>query len=137
MGGKMTPSFNRAAYTDLLSQVTPKVIETEAEYEQTLAQVEALAFDKHRTTEQTALYKLLVLLVEAYEVEHYPMPEISPVEILNHILESSGTKPADLVGLLGSGDLVAEILDGRKPITQSQAQILSDRFKVSPSLFIQ
>ncbi len=132
----MTLTFDRAAYTDLLSQVTPKVIETEAEYEQTLAQVEALAFNKNRTAEQTALYKLLVLLVEAYEAENYPMPEISPVEILNHILESSGTKPADLVGLLGSNDLVTEILDGRKPITQSQAQILGDLFKVSPGLFI-
>ncbi|KAB1987047.1 helix-turn-helix domain-containing protein, partial [Haemophilus parainfluenzae] len=74
--------------------VVPRVIETDAEYEQTLAQVEALAFDTNRTTEQTAIYKLLTLLVEAYESEHYPMPEISPVEILNHILDASGTKPA-------------------------------------------
>lgn len=133
----MTLTFDRAAYTDLLSQVAPKIIETEAECEQTLAQVEALAFNTNRAAEQTAVYKLLVLLVEAYEAEHYPMSEISPVKILNHILEASGTKPADLVGLPGTGDLVAEILDGRKPITQSQAQILGDRFQVSPSLFIQ
>jgi hypothetical protein len=38
----------------------PKIIETEAEYEQTLATVEALTLNHNRTPEQTALYKLLV-----------------------------------------------------------------------------
>jgi HTH-type transcriptional regulator/antitoxin HigA len=66
----MTGTFDRSAYTDLLSQVTPKVIETEEEYEATLAAVESLVFNRNRTTEQTALCKLLVLLVEAYEEEH-------------------------------------------------------------------
>jgi HTH-type transcriptional regulator/antitoxin HigA len=51
--------------------------------------MEALAFNTNRTAEQTAVYKLLVLLVEAYEAEHYPMSEISPVKILNHILEAA------------------------------------------------
>lgn len=68
----MDSTFDRIAFTDLLSQVTPKVIETEAEYEQTLAVVESLAFNQNRTAEQTALYKLLVLLVEAYETNIIP-----------------------------------------------------------------
>ncbi len=133
----MTLTFDRSVYTDLLSQVTPKVIETEAEYEQTLAIVESLAFNQNRTPEQTALYKLLVLLVEAYEAEYYPMPEASPVEVLNHILEASDTKPLDLVGLIGSSTVVSEIVNGKRSINEAEAKILSDRFKVSPSLFMQ
>jgi HTH-type transcriptional regulator/antitoxin HigA len=131
----MTLTFDRSAYTDLLSQVTPKVIETEVEYEQTLAVVESLAFNQNRTAEQTALYKLLVLLVESYEVEYYPIPDASPVEVLNHILEASDTKPVDLVGLIGSSSVVSEILNGTRAISKAEAKILSDRFKVSPSLF--
>jgi HTH-type transcriptional regulator/antitoxin HigA len=133
----MTLTFDRSAYTDLLSQVTPKVIETEVEYEQTLAVVESLAFNQNRTAEQTALYKLLVLLVESYEVEYYPIPDASPVEVLNHILEASDTKPVDLVGLIGSSSVVSEILNGTRAISKAEAKILSDRFKVSPSLFIE
>ena len=131
----MTLTFDRAVYTCLLSQFTPKVIETESEYEQTLAIVESLAFNQNKTAEQTALYKLLVLLVEAYEAEYYPTPEASPIEVLNHILEASDTKPADLVGLIGSSSVVAEILNGTRAINEAEAKILSDRFKVSPSLF--
>jgi HTH-type transcriptional regulator/antitoxin HigA len=131
----MTLTFDRAVYSDLLSQVTPKVIETEVEYEQTLAVVESLTFNQNRTAEQTALYKLLVLLVESYEAEHYPMSEASPTEVLNHILEASDTKPADLVGLIGSNTVVSEIMNGTRAINEAEAKILSDRFKVSPSLF--
>jgi len=69
----MFNTFDRAVYTDLLLQVTPKVIETQEEYEATLAIVESLVFNHNRTPEQTALYQLLVILLEAYEQEHYAL----------------------------------------------------------------
>jgi HTH-type transcriptional regulator/antitoxin HigA len=132
----MTLTFNRKVYTDLLSEVIPKVIETEAEYEQTLATVEALTFAQDRTPEQNALYKLLVMLVEAYEAEHYLIKEASPTEVLNHIMEASGTRQVDLVGIVGSSGVVSEIVNGKRSISKVQARVLGDRFKVSPSLFI-
>lgn len=69
----MSNTFDRAVYTDLLVHVTPKIIETEEEYQTTLAIVESLVFDHNRTPEQTAIYQLLVILVEAYEEEHYSL----------------------------------------------------------------
>ena len=114
----------------------PKVIEAKAEYEQTLAVVESLAFNQNRTTEQTALYKLLVLLLEAYETEHYPIPEASSTEVLHHILEASNTRPVDLVGLLGTEEIISEIVNGTRTMSKAEAQILANRFKVSPRLFI-
>jgi HTH-type transcriptional regulator/antitoxin HigA len=98
--------------------------------------LDVLAFNQNRTAEETALYKLLVLLVEAYEAENYSMQEISPTEALNHILEASDTTAADLVGLIGSRDVVSDILEGKKSINRTQAEILGDRFKVSPNLFM-
>jgi len=69
----MTLTFNSTVYNNLLAAVAPKAIETEQEYDRTLAIVEQLTFNKNRTPEQTALYKLLTILVEAYEVENYPI----------------------------------------------------------------
>ncbi len=66
----MTLTFDRTAYGDLLLEVTPKVIESESEYEQTPVAVEALTVNQNRTPEETTLYKLLVMLVEAYSVSH-------------------------------------------------------------------
>jgi hypothetical protein len=66
--GKMTLIFDQATYADLLTETVPQAIETEAEYERALATAEQLTFSQ-RTPEQTALYRLLVLLIEAYEAE--------------------------------------------------------------------
>lgn len=132
----MTLTIDPAVYTSLLTAVTPKVIESETEYERTLLLAEKLTFKQDRTPEETAIYKLLVTLVEAYEAENYPVPEVSPGEILRHILESSGTQQADLVGILGDCDLVSALLNGDRTISQEQAHILAKLFKVSPSLFL-
>ena len=132
----MTLTFNQTSYSNLLAEVAPKVIETEAEYDRALAIAEKLTFDRNKTPEQRAIYQLLVMLIEAYETKHYPMPTSTPQEVLLHILEASGIDRADLVGKLGSSDEVSEIIAGERVINQAQAKILGNIFKVSPNLFI-
>lgn len=133
----MILTFNLITYANLLAQAVPKVIETKEEYDRALQQVEPLHFKKDRTPEERALYKLLVLLIEAYEEEHYSMPSSPPHELLQFIMESNGMRQADLVELgLGSSGVVSEIVNGKRSISKAQAKILADRFKVSPSLFI-
>lgn len=132
----MTLTFNSTLYSELLLEVTPKVIDTEQEYERTLAMVEKITFNRNRTPEETALHKLLVMLVEAYETENYPVTESSPDEILRHIMEASDTRQVDLVGILGSSGVVSEIVNGKRAISKAQAKILGELFKVSPGLFI-
>ncbi|BAU66388.1 HTH transcriptional regulator [Stanieria sp. NIES-3757] len=81
----MTLTFNKTAYSNLLSQYTPQVIETQEEYDRALAIAEKLTFAKNRTPEEKALHKLVVTLIEAYEAENYPMEESTPYEILQHL----------------------------------------------------
>jgi HTH-type transcriptional regulator / antitoxin HigA len=132
----MTLTFDRRSYGSLLSDTVPQVIETEADYDRLLALVEPLhAKKQRRTPEEAALYKLLVVLIETYEEKTYPMPISPPNQILQHILESSGTRQEDLVGWLGSSEVVDAIVAGERPIDRTQAQLLADRFKVSASLF--
>jgi HTH-type transcriptional regulator / antitoxin HigA len=132
----MNLTFNQASYSSLLAEISPKVIETEAEYDRALAIAEKLTFDRNKTPEERAIYQLLVMLIEAYEIKHYPMPTSTPHEVLQHILEASGIDRSDLVGKLGSSDEVSEIIAGEKVISQAQARVLGDLFKVSPNLFI-
>jgi HTH-type transcriptional regulator/antitoxin HigA len=77
-----------------------------------------------------------VTLIEAYEAENYPMEQSPPHEILQHIMESSGTRQADLVGVIGSSGVVSEVVNGKRSISKAQAKALGDYFKVSPTLFI-
>ncbi|MEO6861558.1 MAG: hypothetical protein ABI180_08480 [Microcoleus sp.] len=55
---------------------------------------------------------------------------------MQHIMEASGTRQADLVGIIGSSGVVSEVVNGKRAISKAQAKALGDYFKVSPSLFI-
>jgi HTH-type transcriptional regulator / antitoxin HigA len=132
----MTLTFNQATYKNLLTEVAPKVIETEEEYDRALAIAEQLTFNPSKTPEEQAIYRLIVLLVEAYEEQHYTFPTSAPHEVLRHIMEASSTRQSDLVGKLGSSGVVSEICNGKRSISKAQARVLGDMFKVSPSLFI-
>ena len=131
----MTLTFDQSAYRNLLAEVVPVAIDTESEYERVLKVVEQLTFKKNRTTEEQALHKLLVILIEAYETQNYPMDRSAPHEILQHIMEASGIRQADLVGIIGSSGVVSEVVNGKRSISKAQAKALGDYFKVSPSLF--
>ena len=91
---------------------------------------------KNRTLEELALYRLLVVLIETYEEQQFCVPASLPHEMLQYIMECSGTRQVDLVGLLGSSGVVSEIVNGKRAMGKAQAKALGDRFKVSPSLFI-
>jgi len=132
----MTLTFDQNTYRNLLAEVAPLPIETEEEYERLLKVVEKLTFQKNRTNEEQILHKLLVVLIEAYETENYPMEQSIPHEILKHIMEASGTLQTDLVGIIGSSSVVSEIVNGKRLISKAQAKALGEYFKVSPSLFI-
>ncbi|MBC6435147.1 transcriptional regulator [Nostoc sp. HG1] len=132
----MTLTFDRANYNNLLAEVSPRAIETEEEYDRLLAVAERLTFAKNRTPEERALHKLLVTLIEVYEAQNYPIDKSEPHEILQHIMEASGTRQADLVGIIGSSGVVSEVVNGKRAISKAQAKALGDYFKVSPSLFI-
>jgi HTH-type transcriptional regulator/antitoxin HigA len=82
------------------------------------------------------LEKRLVRLIEDYDEENYPLDKSTPHEILQHILEYSGTRQADLVGIIGSSGVVSEVVNDKRSISKAQAKALAEYCKVFPSLFI-
>jgi HTH-type transcriptional regulator / antitoxin HigA len=138
----MTLTINQINYLQLWAKadISPKVIESEAEYRQFLVVAESLIAKKNlRTPEETTLLRLVVKLIEDYESEHYNLDDwgkSAPHEILQHIMTASGTKQIDLVGIIGSKGVVSEVVNGSRSISKAQAKKLGELFKVSPSLFI-
>jgi HTH-type transcriptional regulator / antitoxin HigA len=139
----MTNTISRGNYIDLLNQdrIIPKIIETQAEYEQFLAVAERLISKKQtRTPEETVLFRLLVKLIRDYEEETYDLKEwskTSPHELLQHLMEARDMKQVDLVGVLSpSKGLVSSIVNGKRSISKAQAKKLGELFNISPSVFI-
>jgi HTH-type transcriptional regulator / antitoxin HigA len=132
----MTQIIDLKVYGQLVAEVTPKVIETEDEYQQFLAVAERLTFKQVQTPEESALYDLVTMLVETYEAQHYPIDRSSPVEVLEHVIESIGIDRSDLAEIFGSGEALNRVLAGRDLINSSQANSLARRFKLSPEIFL-
>jgi HTH-type transcriptional regulator/antitoxin HigA len=132
----MTISLDKTTYSKLLVEYQPKVITTEAEYDQALETVEKLMADQQRTPEQTAILQLLVTLIEEFETKYYPIEQSSPHAMLEHLMDARGIKQSDLVGIIGSKGVVSEVVNRKRAISKAQAKALGELFNVSLALFI-
>ena len=131
----MTITFDKSRYVNLLADFVPQVINSEAEYDRALAIAEPLVAIRNLSNEESQFLSLMVTLIEDYESKHYPMGDVTPHAALLHLMEYSGTSQEDLVGSIGSDDLVAEIINGTRSISPVEAKALGAYFKVLPSLF--
>jgi HTH-type transcriptional regulator / antitoxin HigA len=132
----MTITFDKAIYVNLLANFVPQVITSEAEYDRALAIVEPLVANRNLSNEESQFLSLMVTLIEDYEGKHYPIDDVSPQAALLHLMEYSGTDRDDLIGSIGSREVVTEIVSGNRSISQVEAKALGAYFQVSPSLFI-
>lgn len=132
----MTLIFNPEKYSKLLTQYQPKLIRTEEENERALAIVEELMHRHNRSLEENELYELLITLIEKFEQELYAPGEAStPHSMLLFLMEQQDIKPENLIDLFGSQEVFAEVIEGKREITQQQARAVGEFFKVAPSLF--
>lgn len=124
-------------YKRLLSQTMPLIIESEAENERTLKVIEKL-MDKgeNLSPEEEKLLKLLTRLVEDFEERYYQPKNATPLEVLQHLMESRDIKQTHLWEVFGSKGIASEVLNGKRGISKSHARALADYFHVPADLFI-
>lgn len=124
-------------YRKLLSRTMPVLIETEEENERMLAAVEKLMEKgENLSPEEEKLLKLLAKLIEDFEERYYRPPEASPLEVLQHLMESREVKQSQLWELFGSKGIASEVLSGKRGISKANARALANYFHVSAELFI-
>ncbi len=136
----MTANVDEKKYGLLLMEVLPSAISSEEEHERMTEQVDRLMTKGIRenglSPEEEKLLDLLSVLIENYEDEHYPFPEVSPNEILKFLMEQNDLKQSDLLHIFGSSGIASEVVNGKRAISKTQAKKLAEHFKVSVELFI-
>lgn len=133
----MALTFNSDKYRELLIKYQPKLIRTEEENERALAIVEELMHRPNRSLEENELYDLLITLIEKFEREFYsPGKASTPHSMIAFLMEQQNIKPENLVGIIGDEEVVAEVVKGKRVMTQEQAKTIGKMFKVDPSLFV-
>lgn len=102
-----------------------KVIKTDTEYREALAELEQLvALDPDPNTPDGDNLELLALLVEEYETEKYKFNTPDPIEALLFRMDQQGLSENDLVPYLGSLAIVSEVLNRKRPLTLEMIRAL-------------
>lgn len=126
-----------ATYATLLKEAQPRVIHDEKTHQRALKWIDRLMKLRRLTPAQQTLLELLSKLVNDYEEQLYPTPDVPPRDILQHLLESSGKSQAEFGSAVGiPRSTISEVLNGKRAISVENAFRLAEYFHVEPSLFI-
>ncbi len=128
-------------YAGLCGVLVPRPIHDKATYENALEVIEAMAgFEENFNEDQGDYFAVIADFVGGYEDTLEAGQDSNlrpPLESLKYLLEENVMTAADLSRLLGADrTLGAKILRGERNLTVPHLRILSERFKVSPALFI-
>ena len=120
------------------TQVSPLLkIQNEQDYDVAVDRLDSL-IDEVGTDAHHPLYSLLDTLgtlVHAWEKQHHPMPKAGGRELLRFLMKEHHLTQSDLPEV-GSQGVISEILAGKRELNVRQIRALSERFGVSPSVFV-
>ena len=83
----------------------------------------------------SSLMETIGSLIEAYEADNFPDRKGNSMDALKYLMEEQGLRQSDLPEI-GSQGVVSEILSGKRQLNLRQVKLLSERFKVSPAVFV-
>jgi len=130
--------LNAKKYGQLLAEVLPRPIGTEAEYERALEIINRLMSqpEDKLTAEEGVLLELLTQLVERYEERSCEIPDAPPHTVIQFLMEDRGLQHKDLMPVLGSRGVTSEVINGKRKPSKAQIKALSEFFRLPHEIFI-
>jgi HTH-type transcriptional regulator / antitoxin HigA len=119
----------------MIRQGAPRLIHSDEELAEYTAALYELTAKANPTQEEEEAIELLTLLVDHYESQRYPLPDVGPAEMLRFLLDQNGLSQRDVAAELGSESTVSLVLSGKRPLNRDHIARLSERFHVSPAVF--
>lgn len=104
-------------------------IKTEIDYENSLHEIEKLWGSPEETPAGEKL-DILIILVEAYENEHYKIDPPDPIEAIKFRMEQSGLTRKDLEPFLGSRGRVSEIFSKKRDLSLNMIRKLHSELHI-------
>ncbi|GAB4038732.1 helix-turn-helix domain-containing protein [Spirosoma gilvum] len=114
-----------------------KPIKTENEYNDMLDWVDE-QFDKKTSPDSPEgdVLQIALLLIKAYEDEHYPIPAPDPIESIRLKMAEKGYRNRDFVGKVGSKSYVSAVLNRRKPLTLEMAKFFHKELGIPANILL-
>ncbi len=87
-------------------------------------------------TADGARLEILLMLVDAYEDAHHPIPPSDPISAIEFMMEQRGLTRRDLEPMIGSRARVAEVLNRKRALTLPMIRRLSEGLYISADILV-
>ncbi|HEV3415900.1 MAG TPA: helix-turn-helix domain-containing protein [Pirellulales bacterium] len=125
-----------STYDALLLDAKPRPIRSDREYHRVLRYIEA-HMEPHPSRAKGDLLELLSGLVVQYESQIYPAPNVSPREMLAHLIDARQLSRAEVARVTGiPRATISNILNGTRGISKTNAMRLAEFFHVAKTAFL-
>lgn len=114
----------------------PKIIKTEAEYEEALAHLETLMEAEPGSFQEEEL-ELFAMLIDNYEREHFPIELPDPIAAIQFRMEQQGMTRKDLEKYIGSPSKVSEVLNRKRPLSIAMIRALHQGLGIPAEVLLQ
>lgn len=127
-----------ASQTPRLDFSEPHVLRDEAEYDAAVAEVDRLLeLDPPAGSREYERMRFLMVLIGAYDDEHYPMGDTStPQSVVSFMLDQREMTRADLAPILGGRSRVSEFFSGKRRLSVPQMLKLREVLRVPADLLL-
>ena len=106
-----------------------KPIRNDKELDRALERIGELWGAKPGTTRGDEL-EVLMLIVEKYEEEHFPIPASDPVEAIKFLMEQNDLSRKDLEPYIGARGRVSEVMNKKRNLTLPMIKRLHEGLKI-------
>jgi HTH-type transcriptional regulator/antitoxin HigA len=125
------------SYEALLVQFRPRPISSQQQYQRVMRQIASLMRKRRPSRAEEDLLELLATLAARYEEQRFPAPDVTPGEVLAHLIEVRGISQAEVARASGiARQTISNIINGGRGISEANRAKLAAFFHVSPHLFL-
>ncbi len=112
-------------------------IRNEQQYDELMEWIDG-EFDKNTPPDSPdgETVQIALLLIKAYEDEHYAIPAPDPIEAIRLKMAEKGFRNNDFVGKIGSKSYVSAVLNRHKPLTLEMAKFFHKQLGIPASVLL-
>ncbi len=124
-------------YLDLVRQFPLRPLRTDSDLDAAIAVIDGLIDQQKLTVAEQDYLDVLSDLVEAYEDDAKPMPQVSDANLLRFLIDQKGITQARAATGTGIAEsTISEVLAGKRKLNRTQIAKLARFFHVEPGAFL-
>lgn len=126
----------QTGYLKLIKKLPLRPIRSERELDRAIAMIDSLLGQRPLSQDEQDYFDVLSDLVEQYEDDHHPMPQLSDAAMLRQLIEAKGVKQIEVARASRiANSTISAVLNGSRNLNRRHISALADYFCVDPTVF--